>query len=134
MSHYFRMQKSGDVAVRKGGWFASGDTGGKDAGASNANPQFQPSMTSHLHDVADRHANEGELHREVGEKLGWMGMDKHALAHKAIANEHGLAAGHYRAAADASMDDSRAADVASHLKNARASAQSAQDKTDALNS
>jgi hypothetical protein len=31
------------------------------------------------------------------------------------------------------MDDSRAADVASHLKNARASASSAKDKTDELN-
>jgi hypothetical protein len=133
MSHFFRMKKSGDVAVRKGGYFSSGDAGGKDAGASNANPQFQPSTASHLNDIADRHANEGELHREVGEKLGWMGMEKHALAHKAIANEHGLAAGHYRAAADASMDDSRAADVASHLKNARASASSAKDKTDELN-
>ena len=76
----------------------------------------------------------GALHQDVSEKLSWMGMDKHATAHKAIANEHSLAAGHYRAAADASMDDSRGADVAGHLKNARASAQSAQDKTDALNS
>ena len=133
MSHYTRMQKTGESVVRKGGYFASGDTGGKDAGASAANPQFQPSTTGHLRNVADRHDTEGSLHQDVSEKLSWMGMDKHATAHKAIANEHSLAAGHYRAAADASTDTGRPDDVAGHLKQARAAAASAQGKTDELN-
>jgi hypothetical protein len=130
MSHYTRMVKSGESVVRKGGWFSSGDTGAKDAGASQAN-SVQPSMTSHLHSIADRHSTESGMHSDVAEKLGWMGMDKQSAAHRSVADEHSMAAGHYRAAAHAASDD-RSDDVASHLKSARASAASAESKTKAM--
>ena len=129
MSHFTRMNK-GESVVRKGGWFSSGDNGGKDAGAAQAN-STQPSMTSQLHDVADRHSNEGGMHGEVAQKLSYMGMDQQSSAHRAVADEHGMAAGHYRAAANASSDG-RPDDVTGHLKSARASAASAESKTQAM--
>ena len=132
MSHYTRMQKGEKGVVRKGGWFSSGDNGSKDAGASQAN-SIQPSMTSHLHSVADRHSSEGAMHGDVSQKLGYMGMDKQSAAHQAVADEHGMAAGHYRAAANASMDG-RPDDMGGHLKSARASAASAETKTQAMRS
>ena len=79
MSHYTRMQKGETSVVRKGGWFSSGDNGSKDAGASQAN-SIQPSMTSHLHSIADRHSSEGQMHGDVSQKLGYMGMDKQSAA------------------------------------------------------
>jgi len=128
MSHFSRMIKSGEVALRKDGTFYSGDTGGADAGASNQNFAM-PSAPAHMHMIADHHQNESELHSGIASRLQQVGMDKSAANHRAVANEHAAAASHYRAAGDAAQDTSAKDDVAKHLKAARGCAQCAQDKT-----
>jgi hypothetical protein len=123
MSHFTRMIKSGEVVVRKNGSFFSGDTGGKDAGAANAAPQaVNPTVSSHLQNIADRHENEGDIHSQVASHLQNLGLDKRAQEHRAVANEHKAAAAHYRAAGNAAQDESNDAAVGKHLKAARDSA------------
>ena len=131
MSGFLKTKKSDEVARPTGGYFQSGDLGGKDAGASKSGsaPQVQVSTTGHMHGIADRHEDEARMHESVGNQLGMMGIDKPAKAHKAIAQEHKLAAGHYRAAADAALNTSDGDRVATHLKAARASAASAGEMT-----
>ena len=123
MSHFTRMIKSGEVVVRKNGSFFSGDTGGKDAGAANAAPQaVNPTVSSHLQNIADRHENEGDIHSQVASHLQNLGLDKRAQEHRAVANEHKAAAAHYRAAGNAAQDTTNGDVVAKHLKSARDSA------------
>jgi hypothetical protein len=130
MSHFTRMIKSGEVVVRKDGSFFSGDTGGKDAGASDAAPQsVGPTISSHLQNMADRHENEGDIHSQVASHLQNLGLDKRAQEHRAVANEHKTAAAHYRAASGAAQDTSNGDVVAKHLKAARDSAGQAAELT-----
>ena len=132
MSHFMRMQKTGEAYVRKDeAPFYSGDTGGKDAGAGSQ-PQVQPSPSMHMHDIADRHSDEASRHAQVASHLRSIGLDKRAKEHQAVANEHHAAESHYRAAGDAAQDDSNAEGVASHLKAARACAANAQQMTNQM--
>ena len=54
-----------------------------------------------MHSIANQHSNEADLHGQIASGLGQAGLDKSAGDHKQIATEHSLAAGHYRAAAQA---------------------------------
>ena len=103
-------------------------TGGADAGASKQ-PQIAPSPSSQMQMIADRHANEADLHKGIANRLQQVGMDSQAAQHRAVANEHDAAASHYRAAADAAQDSNDKDGVAKHLKAARQCAQAACDKT-----
>ena len=145
MAHFDRMMKNDLSAVRKAGDFQPADSGGKDAGWSKQpGAGVTSSPVGHLHNVADQHAREGDLHAQISENLRNVGMDKQGAGHKQIATEHDLASAHYRAAANAvsnardmsgnpDSDPSKHLEAAQpHLKAARQCAQDASGYTDKM--
>jgi hypothetical protein len=104
--------------------FFSGDQGGADAGAAGQSmPAYpQPSPASHMNEIADRHDRESDLHSNISNQTAMANMPKRSNEHQQIADQHKLAAGHYRAAANSLGNGADKAAAAPHLKQARACA------------